>query len=76
VVNFAKSLLSETFPQVWLFFLGGLFLAIVMLLPDGIVGWLRTSGWEWWEKLTGKRQLHTYPKLELEMDEPYEPSRD
>ncbi|MCS6783396.1 MAG: urea ABC transporter permease subunit UrtC [Gloeomargarita sp. SKYBB_i_bin120] len=76
VVNFAKSLLSETFPQVWLFFLGGLFLAIVMLLPDGIVGWLRTSGWEWWEKLTGKRQLRTYPKLELEMDESYEPSRD
>ncbi|MCS6959998.1 MAG: urea ABC transporter permease subunit UrtC [Pseudanabaenaceae cyanobacterium SKYGB_i_bin29] len=72
VVNFAKSLLSETFPQVWLFFQGGLFLLIVMLLPDGVVGWLRTQGLELWEKMTGKRELFTYPKLELEMDERYE----
>ncbi|MEN9228271.1 MAG: urea ABC transporter permease subunit UrtC [Gloeomargarita sp. HHBFW_bins_205] len=72
VVNFAKSLLSESFPQVWLFFLGGLFLAVVLLLPEGIVGWLRTTGWEWWQKTTGQRRLATYPKLELEMDADYE----
>jgi urea transport system permease protein len=74
LVNFAKSLLSETFPQIWLFFQGGLFLAVVMLLPDGIVGWLRTTGVDLIEKMTGKRRLSTYPKIELE--ESYEHSRD
>ncbi len=81
IVNFAKSLLSETFAQIWLFFQGGLFLLVVMLLPDGIVGWLRTEGIEILEKMTGKRQLFTYPqieleKAELEIDESYEHPRD
>jgi urea transport system permease protein len=44
VVNFAKSLLSEKFPEIWLFFQGALFLIVVTVLPDGIVGWLRSQG--------------------------------
>lgn len=45
LVNFARSLLSEQFPEVWLFLQGGLFLLVVLVLPSGLVGWLRTSGW-------------------------------
>lgn len=41
LVNMARSLLSERFPDVWLFFQGGLFLLVVTALPNGIVGWLR-----------------------------------
>ncbi|MBD2100786.1 urea ABC transporter permease subunit UrtC [Leptolyngbya sp. FACHB-261] len=44
LVNYAKSLLSEQFPDVWLFFQGGLFLLVVMVLPNGLVGWLRHQG--------------------------------
>ncbi len=66
IVNFAKSLLSEKFPQIWLFFQGGLFLVIVMILPNGLVGWLREQGWELWQHLMGKRNISTYPALELE----------
>lgn len=47
LVNFAKSLLSERFPEIWLFFQGGLFLVVVMALPTGLVGWARTTGKEW-----------------------------
>jgi urea transport system permease protein len=41
LVNWARALLSESFPEVWLFFQGALFLLVVTALPDGIVGWLR-----------------------------------
>ncbi len=64
LVNFAKSLLSEQFPEVWLFLQGGLFLLVVMVLPNGLVGWLRTRGLELFRQITGKRKLSTYPALE------------
>ena len=51
LVNFGKSLLSEQFPEVWLFFQGALFLIVVMVLPNGLVGWLRFQGWEMFQKL-------------------------
>lgn len=38
VVNTGKSLFSETFPQLWLFAMGGLFIAVVMLFPNGLAG--------------------------------------
>ena len=38
LVNFAKTSLSESFPQVWLFGLGALFIAVVLAFPDGLAG--------------------------------------
>lgn len=38
VVNFAKTYLSETFPSMWLYFQGALFVGVVLLFPQGIVG--------------------------------------
>jgi urea transport system permease protein len=37
-VNFGKSYFSESFPQLWLFLMGGLFIAVVMLFPNGLAG--------------------------------------
>lgn len=42
LVNWAKTALSETFPQLWLFGLGGLFIAVVIAFPDGIAGLYRS----------------------------------
>lgn len=42
LVNWAKTALSETFPQLWLFGLGGLFIAVVLAFPDGIAGLYRS----------------------------------
>lgn len=72
LVNFAKSLLSEQFPEVWLFFLGGLFLTVVTVLPDGVVGWLRTKGVEKVKALRGRRRLLTYPSLAEDPEVEYE----
>lgn len=38
LVNFAKTSLSETFPELWLFGLGGLFIAVVLVFPNGLAG--------------------------------------
>jgi urea transport system permease protein len=40
-VNFARSLLTNYFPELWPFFLGGLFIAVVLVFPDGLVGLMR-----------------------------------
>ena len=48
LVNTGKSLFSETFPQLWLFAMGGLFIAVVVLFPNGLAGiWesARRRGW-------------------------------
>ncbi|MBI3697597.1 MAG: urea ABC transporter permease subunit UrtC [Acidobacteria bacterium] len=41
VVNSAKSAFSESFPEYWLYFLGLLFVGVVLFFPDGGVGLLR-----------------------------------
>ncbi|MFI3199069.1 MAG: urea ABC transporter permease subunit UrtC [Methylococcaceae bacterium] len=38
LVNFGKTVFSETFPELWLFLMGGLFIAVVMFFPDGLAG--------------------------------------
>jgi urea transport system permease protein len=40
LVNFAKTYLTGTIPEVWLFAQGGLFVAVTLFLPKGIVGTL------------------------------------
>ncbi len=38
LVNYAKTSFSESFPQLWLFGLGALYIGVVMLFPDGLAG--------------------------------------
>lgn len=65
LVNFTKSLLSEQFPEVWLFFLGAMFLIVVMVLPNGLVGWFRTEGIDRLRVFFRKpKYVTTYPSLE------------
>jgi urea transport system permease protein len=67
LVNWARALLSESFPEVWLFFQGALFLLVVTALPDGIVGWLRQQAPSGVRSLFDKPEpLLTYPQVELD----------
>lgn len=38
VVNWAKTTFSESFPELWLFAMGGLFIAVVLAFPNGLAG--------------------------------------
>jgi urea transport system permease protein len=71
LVNYARTFLSEQFAEIWLFFQGILLLIIVMLLPDGIMGWLNKQNISF-----GKRQQlklsRTYPSLEEDMEVKHE----
>jgi urea transport system permease protein len=48
IVNYGKTFFSERFPELWLFLIGALFIAVVMVFPDGLAGiqfgelWART----------------------------------
>jgi len=39
-VNYAKTYLTGALPEIWLFALGGLFIAVTLLLPKGLAGLL------------------------------------
>jgi len=45
LVNLAKTWLTGTAPEIWLFFLGGLFVATTLVFPRGIVGLFRGLRW-------------------------------
>jgi urea transport system permease protein len=38
VVSWGKTLFSESFPELWLFAMGGLFVAVVLAFPRGLAG--------------------------------------
>lgn len=64
LVRLAQTFLSESFPEIWLFFQGALFLIVVTVLPDGIVGWWINHGWMRLRSLLGLQpKLATYPSL-------------
>jgi urea transport system permease protein len=46
-VNFARSLLTNYFPELWPFFIGGLFILVVLVFPDGLVGMVRRMAESW-----------------------------
>ena len=41
IVNYGRSILTNYFPELWPFILGGLFVLVVLLFPDGLVGIIR-----------------------------------
>ncbi|MDD5348579.1 MAG: urea ABC transporter permease subunit UrtC [Chthoniobacteraceae bacterium] len=50
LVNAGKSLFSVSFPQAWLFAMGGLLIAVVILFPNGLAGgwdYLAQKAWPW-----------------------------
>ena len=51
LVNWGKTVFSEAFPELWLYLMGGLFIAVVLLFPNGLAGlygdyiWPRVARW-------------------------------
>ncbi|MBF2080138.1 MAG: urea ABC transporter permease subunit UrtC, partial [Synechococcales cyanobacterium T60_A2020_003] len=67
LVGFARVFLSERFPEIWLFFQGALFLLVVTLLPDGLIGWFRYQAMDQIRQIIGKpKRAETYPSFDLD----------
>ena len=43
-VNWMQSWLTTSYPDVWLLFLGGLFMGVVLFFPDGVAGAVMRAG--------------------------------
>jgi urea transport system permease protein len=50
-VNYGRSVLTNYFPEAWPFILGGLFVVVVTLFPDGLIGIIR--------KLSTRKNSHS-----------------
>lgn len=50
-VNYGRSVLTNYFPEAWPFILGGLFVIVVTMFPDGLLGMIR--------KLSERKKPHT-----------------
>lgn len=64
VVNYAKTWFTSAMPEVWLFFLGGLFVVSTLFFPKGLMGaiqsdWLRRQ----WRRVRQKPQPPAEPPV-------------
>jgi urea transport system permease protein len=67
LVNYLRSLVSEALPEAWLFVQGGLFIFVVVLMPDGIYGWFTKGGFASMLSAFGfAKKSTTYPRLDLD----------
>ena len=56
LVNWAKTTFSETFPELWLFGLGALFIAVVLVFPNGLAGLYRSYLQPFVDRLIGVKK--------------------
>lgn len=62
LVNFGKTYFSESFPELWLYLMGGLFIVVVMYFPNGLAGLWDSHGKRWLARLQRKPQVAVAPK--------------
>ncbi len=72
LVNYAKTYFTAALPDIWLFALGGLFIAVTVFLPRGILGTFQA----WWTmkqkkdvKQTNEREIEQTPPIGGEIGE-------
>lgn len=60
LVNAARSGLSESFPEIWFYFMGALFVGVVLFFPNGVMGLL-----DKFQRKTNKTSMLKYPRPAL-----------
>ena len=74
LVNYLRSLVSEALPEAWLFVQGGLFIFVVVLMPDGIYGWITKGGLTSMLAAFGiTKKSKTYPRIDVDEEINLEP---
>jgi urea transport system permease protein len=61
LVNYGKTYFSESFPELWLYLMGGLFIAVVMYFPNGLAGLWESHGRQALAKLLRRKPLAPTP---------------
>ncbi len=62
IVNLGKTTFSEAFPEMWLFLMGGTFIAVVMFFPNGLAGLTEPGGFlsRQWQRWAPKSLLSVF----------------
>ncbi len=63
LVNYGKSAFSESFPSLWLLFMGALFIGVVMFFPNGLAGLYEAYLKGWMARLTEKFRKKNPPAI-------------
>ncbi|WP_225607155.1 urea ABC transporter permease subunit UrtC [Pseudomonas sp. PDM04] len=64
LVNYGKTYFSESFPELWLYLMGGLFIAVVMYFPNGLAGVWESHGRRWLaQRLPGTKSVKAPPPV-------------
>jgi len=66
LVNAAKTLFSESFPDLWLFLMAALFIGVTMAFPLGLAGLFESHIKPWWKKRSDERRRIKQRLKELE----------
>lgn len=61
LVSFGKTYFSESFPELWLYLMGGLFIVVVMYFPNGIAGLWESHGRKWISRTSLGNKLFGQP---------------
>jgi urea transport system permease protein len=59
LVNWAKTTLSESFPELWLLAMGGLFIAVVLAFPNGLAGIYQSLEQKWKQRKSATPKADT-----------------
>ena len=64
-IRLGESIVQGFLPGGWIFIQGGLFILVVTVLPDGIIGWVKKDGpRNLLTRMGIARFIPTYPSLE------------
>ncbi|WP_411992355.1 urea ABC transporter permease subunit UrtC [Agarivorans sp. DSG3-1] len=61
LVNLAKTSFSESFPELWLFAMGALFIGVVLAFPDGLAGLYQTYIQPWFKHFINREKVGLTP---------------
>lgn len=56
LVNWGKTVFSESFPDLWLFLMAALFIGVTMAFPDGLAGVVENKLKPWWRAKQARRR--------------------
>lgn len=70
LVNYGKTAFSESYPELWLFLMGGLFIAVVMFFPNGLAGIYDKYGKKFFTRKTFKGPGPAMPSRAMASPQP------
>jgi urea transport system permease protein len=74
LVNAGKTLFSESFPDLWLFLMAGLFIGVTMAFPMGLAGLWDEKIKPWWkDRRKALREAAVQPPAPMMMTPPPAP---